>query len=59
MYFTDKLAKKSKQANDFFLHDVKLGRIEIDELWTFIKKNKRKLDSKTIQTLNREIAMHT
>ncbi len=59
MYFTDKLATKCKQANDFLLHDVNLSKIEIDELWTFIKKNKRKLPKKTIQTLNREIAMLT
>jgi len=57
--FTDRLADKCKQVNEFLLKDVKLSPIEIDELWTFIKKNKRKLKKKTIQTINREIAMLT
>jgi transposase-like protein len=59
MYFTDRLALKCKQANDFLLHDVKLGRVEVDEIWTFIKKNKRKLTPKTIRTINRVIATRT
>lgn len=59
MRFTDKLAVKCKQANEFLLHDVRLGKIEIDELWTFIKKNKRKLDKRAIRTINKEIAMRT
>ncbi len=57
--FTDRLAGKCKQVNDFLLKDVKLSQIEVDELWTFIKKNKRKLDKKTIRIINREIAMLT
>src|SRR3990167_2032870 len=57
--FTDRLADKCKQVNEFLLKDVKLSPIEIDELWTFIKKNKKKLKKKTIQTINKEIAMLT
>lgn len=57
--FTDRLAGKCKQVNEFLLKDVKLSAIEIDELWTFIKKNKRKLKPSTIQIINREIAMLT
>src|SRR3989338_3010730 len=57
--FTDRLADKCKQVNEFLLKDVKLSPIEIDELWTFIKKNKRKLKKKTIRTINKEIAMLT
>jgi transposase-like protein len=56
MLFTDKLAYRCKQANEFLLQNVKLSPIEVDELWTFIKKNKRKLDKKTIRTLNRVTA---
>lgn len=59
MNFTDKLSAKCRQVNEFLLKDVKLSAIEIDELWTFIKKNKRKLKKKTIQTINKEIAMLT
>lgn len=59
MLFTDKLAFRCKQANDFLLQDIQLSPIEIDEIWTFIKKNKRKLDKKTIQTIQRVTATHT
>lgn len=59
MNFTDKLSAKCRQVNEFLLKDVKLSAIEIDELWTFIKKNKRKLKPSTIRTINKEIAMLT
>jgi len=59
MLFTDKLAIRCKQANEFLLQNVKLSPIEVDELWTFIKKNKRKLKTQTIRTINKEIATHT
>ncbi|TAL53134.1 MAG: IS1 family transposase [Nanoarchaeota archaeon] len=57
--FTDRLAGKCKQVNEFLLKDVKLSPMEIDELWTFVKKNKRKLKKSTIRTINREIATLT
>ena len=57
--FTDNLAVKCRQVNEFLLKDVKLSPIEIDELWTFIKKNKRKLKPSTIRIINKEIAMLT
>src|SRR3989338_10619654 len=56
MRFTDKLARRCKQANEFLLHDVKLGTVEVDEIWTFIKKNKRKLSQKDIRTINKATA---
>jgi hypothetical protein len=59
MRFTDKLARKCKQANEFLLHDVKLGAVEVDEIWTFIKKNKRKLSQKDIRTINKVTATPT
>ena len=59
MRFTDKLARKCKQANEFLLHDVKLGTVEVDEIWTFIKKNKRKLSRKDIRTINKVTATLT
>ncbi len=59
MHFTDKLAYRCKQANEFFLKDIKLSPIEVDEIWTFVKKSKRKLDKKTIRMLNRVTVTHT
>src|SRR3989338_9741821 len=34
MRFTDRLARKCRQANEFLLHDVKLSTVEVDEIWT-------------------------
>jgi len=37
------VANHCEQINDFLLHDVKLGTHEIDEFWSFVKKNKKML----------------
>ncbi len=37
------LALHAEMVNSILLHDVKLGQFEVDEMWTFIKKNKRRL----------------
>jgi len=33
------IAIHAEIMNDILLHDVKLGQYEVDEMWTFIKKN--------------------
>lgn len=35
------MASHAKQTNDFFLYDLKLNATEVDEIWTFVKKNKK------------------
>lgn len=57
--FTDRLADKCKQVNEYLLKDVGLSIVEIDELWAFVKKNKRKLKPNTIRIINKEIATLT
>jgi len=37
------MAYHAKMMNEFLLKDVELGQFEVDELWSFIKKNKRRL----------------
>ena len=37
------MANNARQTNEFFLHDLKLNAIEVDEIWTFVKKNKKEL----------------
>lgn len=37
------LAVHAAFMNDLLLYEVKLGQFEVDELWLFIKKNKRRL----------------
>ena len=51
------IAKHCEEVNDILLHDVKLGVYEIDEFWSFVKKNKKILPKNFSQTLKK--AMHT
>src|SRR3989338_5790320 len=49
------VAEHCEAVTEFLLHDVKLGTHEIDEFWNFVKKNKRKWNSNTLKTLNKEM----
>lgn len=40
------LAIHAEYVNDFLLNDVKMGQFEMDEMWTTIKKNRKKLSKK-------------
>ena len=51
------IANHCAQFNEILIHDVKLGTHEIDELWSFVKKNKKKLPTNFSRTLSK--AMHT
>ena len=51
------VAEHCEAVNDFLLNDVKLGTHEIDEFWSFVKKNKKMLPNNFSQTLKR--AMRT
>lgn len=37
------LALHAEVVNDILIQEVELGQFEVDEMWTFIKKNKKKL----------------
>ena len=47
------MAKHARQTTEFFLHDLKLNPTEVDEIWTFVKKNKKELP----KNLDRSVAM--
>jgi hypothetical protein len=32
-------ANHSEKVNDIFLKDLEISKVELDELWTFVKKN--------------------
>src|SRR3989338_9146574 len=51
------MANHARQTTEFFLHDLKLNPTEVDEIWTFVKKNKKELP----KNLDRSVAtaMHT
>ena len=55
--YVNLIAQHCEQFNDMLIHDLKLGTHEIDEFWSYVKKNKRKWNSNTLKTLNR--AMRT
>jgi len=37
------LALHAEYVNDILMNEIKLGQFEVDEMWTTIKKNRRKL----------------
>lgn len=55
----ESMANHARQTNDFFLHDLKLNPTEVDEIWTFVKKNKKNLPRSIINSVNREIRILT
>jgi len=51
------VAMHCEAVTDFLLQDVKLGIYEIDEFWSFVKKNKRGLRKQELETIIK--VMHT
>lgn len=51
------VAEHCYEVTAFLINDVKLGTHEIDEFWSFVKKNKKKLPKHTLETMNS--VMHT
>lgn len=51
------LAEHCYEVTAFLIKDVKLGTHEIDEFWSFVKKNKKGLSRKALETMN--MVMHT
>ena len=53
------MANHARQTNEFFLHDLKLNPIEVDEIWTFVKKNKKELPKNFARSVAMAMPMHT
>ena len=49
------IAKHCEKVNDFLIKDIRLGTHEIDEFWSYVKKNKKTLSSNTVVTMNKAI----
>lgn len=47
------LARHAKETTHHLVHDLGLSTYEVDELWTFVKKNLKGLSPSTINSLNR------
>src|SRR3989344_2405925 len=46
------LADHAVKMSNYLVHDLKLGTYEVDEILTFVKKNKKNLSQKQINSLN-------
>lgn len=53
------LAAHCREVTDFLLKDVKLTNVEVDEMWSFIKKNKRTLSKEILKTMETVISGYT
>ena len=53
------LAKHAREVTDFLITEVGLTKLEVDEMWSFIKKNKRTLTPEMIKQMNMVIAGST
>jgi transposase-like protein len=51
--YVDLIAKHCEKANEILIQDIKLGVHEVDEFWSFVKKNKKKLPRNFSRTLSR------
>lgn len=53
------LAKHAREVTDFLIKNVGLSHIEVDEMWSFVKKKKRKLTKEMLEQINKATAGYT
>lgn len=53
------LAEHAEHLTSFLVHDLSLSTYEVDELWTTVKKNKRKLSAQAMLGLSKVKPGHT
>ena len=53
------LAEHAEQLTAYLVHDLGLSTYEVDELWTTVKKNKRKLSARAQHGLRKVRTGHT
>jgi len=46
------LARHAREVTDLLIRNVGLTRTEVDEMWSFVKKNKRKLNREMLDQIN-------
>jgi len=46
------LAQHAREVSDFLITNVGLSHIEVDEMWSFVKKSKRKLNKELLDQIN-------
>ena len=58
-HIIEDLARHAREVTDFLIHDVELTKVQVDEMWSFIKKNKKTLTLEMIQQIDMAIAGST
>ncbi len=53
------MAEHAEQMNDYLIKNMTLTPFECDELWSVVKKNKRKLTKEMLTQIDMAIAGHT
>jgi len=53
------LARHAREVTDFLIRDVGLTEVQVDEMWSFVKKNKRTLTREMVTEIDRAIAGST
>ncbi|KXA93857.1 hypothetical protein AKJ36_03655 [candidate division MSBL1 archaeon SCGC-AAA259I07] len=53
------LARHAREVTDFLIRNVGLTKVEVDEMWSFVKKKKRKLPEEARKQMDRAIAGYT
>jgi len=53
------LARHAREVTDLLIKNVGLTQIQVDEMWSFVKKNKRKLNREMLDQINMATAGST
>ena len=53
------LARHAREVTDFWIRNVGLTKVQVDEMWSFVKKNKRMLPEEMVTMIDRAIAGYT
>jgi len=53
------LARQARDVTDYLIKDVGLTNVEVDEMWSFVKKNKRNLTKEMLAQIDMATAGHT
>ncbi|KXB08577.1 hypothetical protein AKJ56_00870 [candidate division MSBL1 archaeon SCGC-AAA382N08] len=53
------LARHAREVTDFLISNVGLTKVEVDEMWSFVKKNKRKLPEEARKQMDRATVGYT
>jgi transposase-like protein len=46
------LARHAREVTDFLIRDVELTEVQVDEMWSFVKKNKRRLTREMVTEID-------